>query len=201
MRLRILAAVAAALVGVAIGLGLTYLWTSPEQVVRVVGGSGDAQIGGPFDLVDHTGTARRDTDYRGKLMLVFFGYTFCPDACPLSLQHTSETMDLLGPAADGVQPLFISVDPERDTQAVLRSYMEHFSPRLVGLTGTPERLAAAARAYRVYYRVAGDPKSDPNYLIDHSTIVYLMGKDGRYLTHFTHETPPEKMAETIRRYL
>jgi cytochrome oxidase Cu insertion factor (SCO1/SenC/PrrC family) len=100
-----------------------------------------------------------------------------------------------------VQSIFITVDPARDTPAALKSYVAHFSDRLVGLTGTPEEIAAAAKAYRVYYKVHGDPASNPNYAVDHSGFIYLMSRDGKFLTHFMHDTPPDRVADAIRRHL
>jgi protein SCO1/2 len=134
-------------------------------------------------------------------MLVDFGYTNCPDICPLGLALMTDVLEQLGPNADKVQPLFITVDPARDTAPVLKDYIGHFSDRIIGLTGTKEEIAAAAKAYRVYYKVHGDPATDPNYPVDHSGFIYLMGRDGKFITHFTHETPADRMAETIRKAL
>lgn len=180
-------------------LGLAEWHTGPDPTQPVSSGGG--AIGGPFQLTDQDGKARTDRDFRGKLMLITFGYTFCPDVCPLSLQNMTAAMDDLGKDADRVQPIFVSVDPARDTPAQLKSYQEFFTPRLTLLTGTPEAVAQAARNYRVYYKVNGDPAKETNYLVDHSALIYLMDREGRFLTHFTHETPPEKMAAAIRRYL
>jgi protein SCO1/2 len=155
-------------------------------------------IGGPFALMDDTGKPRTDQDFRGKMMLVYFGYTHCPDACPTALQDMADALAKLGPAADQVAPLFITIDPERDTVAYLKGYAEQFDPHFVSLTGSAAEIAAAAKAYRVYYRKAEDK---PDYLMDHTSIIYLMGRDGVFRTHFTHETTPDQMAETIRKYL
>ncbi len=157
-------------------------------------------VGGPFALIDHNGVARRDSDFRGKLMLVYFGYTYCPDACPTTLQAITQTLDLLGDKAAKVQPLFISVDPARDTPEQLKSYVANFHPSLLGLTGTQDALKQAEQEYHVY--VAKVPQSgDNDYLIDHTSIVYLMGRDGRYLGQFPTGIPPKVMAATIERYL
>ena len=155
-------------------------------------------IGGPFALVDDTGKPRRDTEFRGKLMLIYFGYTHCPDACPTALQDMADALEKLGPTAEQVAPIFITVDPARDTVQYLKGYAEQFDPRFVALTGDADQIAAAAKAYRVYYRKADDK---PDYLMDHSSIVYLMGRDGAFLTHFTHETTPDQMADALRKYL
>jgi len=161
-------------------------------------------VGGPFELVDQDGERRRDSDYRGRFMMVYFGYTYCPDICPNTLTQMSQALDLLAEespdkAAD-VVPLLITIDPERDTVEALKAYAGHFHPDLVALTGTAEEVAAAAKAYRAYYaRVESEEASE--YLMDHSTFVYLMGPDGAYLTHFTHGSTPEEMAETLGRYV
>jgi protein SCO1/2 len=160
---------------------------------------GAASIGGDFTLVDQNGTTRRDADFRGKLMLVYFGYTYCPDVCPTELQTMSDAVDLLGDQADAVQPIFVTVDPERDTAEQLRLYAESFHPRLVALTGTAEQVAAAARAYKVYF--AKRPQQGGDYLMDHSSFVFLMGRDGRYLMHFGPGTTPEQMAAAIGKRL
>lgn len=164
-----------------------------------------AAIGGPFDLVDHTGKPRTDADFRGRLLLVYFGYTNCPDVCPIGLQTMAAALDAAGGAADKVVPIFITVDPARDTVAVLRDYVPLFHPRLVGLTGSSEQVAAALKAYRVYAaRSKGTGESgtnggaDEDYLMDHSVFTYLMGPDGRYLAHFRHGTPPAEIAARIR---
>ena len=155
-------------------------------------------IGGPFSLVDDTGRPRSDTEFRGRLMLIYFGYTHCPDACPTALQDMADALAKLGPDAQQVAPIFITIDPARDTTQYLKGYAEQFDPRFVALTGDADQIAAAAKAYRVYYRKANDK---PDYLMDHSSIVYLMGRDGTFLTHFTHETTPDQMADALRKYL
>lgn len=165
------------------------------------GTSGVAKIGGPFELVDQDGRTRTDADFKGELMLVYFGFTFCPDACPTALLAMSQAIDLLGPAGDKVRPVFVTVDPARDTPPQLRLHAQNFHPRLVSLTGTDEQVARAARAYRVYYAKAKGSDEGDQYLMDHTSIVYLMGRDGRYLTHFSHGTQADKMAEQIRRHL
>jgi cytochrome oxidase Cu insertion factor (SCO1/SenC/PrrC family) len=157
-------------------------------------------IGGPFTLVDQNGVVRHDGDFRGKLMLVYFGYTFCPDACPTTLQTMSTALQDLGESAGEVEPLFISVDPERDTVAQMKSYATNFDPRLVALTGTPDETTAAARAYRVYFAKAKSDR-EADYAVDHSSFIYLMGRDGRYLAHFGPDASAEQMAAAIKKYL
>jgi len=157
-------------------------------------------VGGPFTLVDQNGATRHDTDFRGKLMLVYFGYTFCPDACPTALSEISRAMDELGAKAEEVQPIFVTVDPARDTVEQMKLYMANFSPRILGLTGTPEQVAAAARAYRVYYQKV--PQSGSNdYLMDHSSFIYVMGRDGHYLAHLASGGKPETIVAALKPYL
>jgi cytochrome oxidase Cu insertion factor (SCO1/SenC/PrrC family) len=163
------------------------------------GGRGVAAIGGPFTLTDHTGAKRTDQNFRGKHMLVYFGYTFCPDVCPTALQVMTNAMDRMERDAEAkIIPVFITIDPERDTVKQLASYVDNFHPRLVGLTGTPEEIANAARAYRVYFGKSKETGGDVmDYLMDHSSIVFLMDPNGRYITHFTHAMQPEKMAAAL----
>jgi protein SCO1/2 len=152
-------------------------------------------VGGPFTLTDQHGKRVADADFRGRFMLVYFGYSFCPDVCPTDLAAMAAAIDRLGPEGDRVQPIFITIDPERDTVERLAEYAPLFHPRLIALTGAREEIAQAARAYRVYYEKAGEA---PDYLMNHSGIVYLMDPDGRFLTHFPQGTPPEEMALKIR---
>ncbi len=160
--------------------------------------SGAALVGGPFELVMHDGTTVTNETFKGEFMLIYFGFTFCPDVCPTELQIMSAALDLIGDDADEVRPILISIDPERDTVEAMAQYVSNFHPRMTGLTGTPEQIAGAARAYRVYYERVTDPASNADYTMDHSSIIYLMDKDGRFISHFGPGTKPEKMAETIR---
>lgn len=160
-------------------------------------GEGKALIGGPFSLIDTNGNRVSDRDFRGRLMLVFFGYTHCPDICPTELQAVSEVMDKLGSEADKVAPIFITVDPERDTPELLAAYVKSFSERITGLTGPVGDVASAANAYRVYYRKTGGG----DYSVDHSAFIYLMDGEGKYLTHFTFNTTPESMVGVIKKHV
>ncbi len=160
---------------------------------------GKALIGGPFSLSNTDGKRVTDRDFRGKLMLVFFGYTHCPDVCPTEMQNMADVMDKLGPDAKQVAPIFISVDPVRDTPQALSDYVKNFSPLIAGLTGTQDEVASAGKAYRVYFRKA-DGGSE-NYTVDHSVFVYLMDRDGNYLTHFMFNTPPETIVEVIKKQI
>ncbi len=159
--------------------------------------SGKALIGGPFTLTNTKGKVVTDQDFRGKFMLVMFGYTYCPDICPTELNVISETMNKLGSKADDIVPIFITVDPARDDVAKMTDYMSSFSPRLVGLTGTDEQIKQAASAYRVYYAKSEDGSSDGSYLMDHSTFIYLMSPQGEYVTHFGYGISADDLAQRI----
>src|SRR5690606_22939902 len=202
MRLRLLALIAAGFVGgAAVGLavvpGALDSLQAPSQVTSI----GKAAVGGPFTLTDHTGRRVTDKDFRGKYMLVYFGFTFCPDVCPSGLQVISAALDELGPKADKITPIFITVDPERDTPEQLAQYVSSFHPRLIGLTGTPEEIQAVAKEYRVYYRKVKDEKSTAEYTVDHTSIIYLMNPQGEFVTHFTHATPVATMVEKLKKVL
>lgn len=153
-------------------------------------------LGGPFELMDQDGRRVTDQDYRGRFMLVFFGYTHCPDVCPTDLQVMAEVLDRLGPRAVRVAPIFVSIDPERDTPAVLKGYVDLFDPRLIGLSGTEAQVTAVAKAYRVYYAKVR-PEGSTDYLMDHSSFMYLMGPDGAFRALFRYGTPAEEIARTI----
>ena len=160
------------------------------------------QIGGPFTLVDHNGQIVTEKSYVGKYLLVFFGYTFCPDVCPTALTTISNTLDLLGDSADKIMPLFITVDPIRDTPAHLKEYVSYFHPKLVALTGNENQIKAVTKAYRVYFAKAKANKDDQeDYLMDHSSITYLIGSDGNFVEHFSHGMEPEKIAERLLKHL
>lgn len=162
----------------------------------VPGGIGTALIGGPFTLTDQNGRRVTEKDFLGKYMLIFFGYTYCPDVCPTELQVMTAALDEMGAAAEQIQPIFITVDPQRDTPDIVKSYVENFGPRLVGLTGSADEIAVAAKAYRVYFAKAGKTDSQ-DYLMDHSSIIYLMGPDGQFRKHFTYTTDAAKLADGI----
>lgn len=187
------------LLGAFIGAGMI-LFTPDAQRGRVVT-SGKALIGGPFELVGKDGKTVTDKDFRGRYMLVFFGFTRCPDICPAELQVMSTALEELGPDAEKVVPIFITLDPGRDTAEAVAAYVQNFGSNFVGLTGSPEAIERAAEAYRVTYQKFQDESMGDNYSIDHSALAYLMGPDGAFITHIPYGTPPNKMAETLRRYL
>jgi protein SCO1/2 len=156
-------------------------------------------VGGPFHLVDQDGRPMSDQDLKGKPFLVFFGFTYCPEVCPTTLFDISEVMRSLGPDADRTAALLITVDPERDTPAALKDYLASFDPHLRGLTGDAAALAAVAKAYRVYYKKV--PLDGGGYTMDHTAIVYLMDKDGRFVAPFNLKRKPEVAAAELRKYL
>jgi cytochrome oxidase Cu insertion factor (SCO1/SenC/PrrC family) len=189
---------AAAVLLIAAGLGgFAYM----SRQLAESGGTGVALVGGPFSLTDQNGRRVSEKDFLGRHMLVFFGFTYCPDICPTELQVMTAALDAMGPEGEKIQPVFVSIDPERDTPEVLKSYVENFGPRLIGLTGTPEEIAAVAKAYRVYYAKAGDQSSPDSYLMDHSSIIYLMGPDGRFVKHFPFTTDVAKLTAELKEAL
>ncbi|CAN7504145.1 SCO family protein [Phenylobacterium sp. LjRoot219] len=183
--LALLAVAFAVLTGVAVKRGV--LAPRPET----------AAVGGPFQLVDQTGRKVDQSVLKGKWSAVFFGFTYCPDACPTTLFALGQAEQLLGPKADDFQTVFISVDPARDTPAKVAEYLatDAFPKRSLGLTGTADEVAAAARAYRVYFQKAGEGEA---YNVDHSTITYLMSPKGRFVCVIPYNTPPEQIAAKVK---
>ena len=165
-----------------------YLFLSGSQPAALT-------VGGPFSLIDGDGRPVTDQTWHGKYMLVYFGYTYCPDVCPTTLTNLSDALDKLGAKADRLQPLFITVDPKRDTPQVVKQYAAAFGPRIIGLTGSAEQIAAAAKAYRVYYAEHRTGPGPDDYSMDHSSVLYLMGPDGRFIAPMrADQTGPEMAA-------
>jgi protein SCO1/2 len=156
-------------------------------------------VGGPFNLVDQNAKPITDQDLKGHPFLVFFGFTHCPDVCPTTLFEVSEILRAAGPGAKDARALFITVDPERDTPAVLKDYLASFDPRVIGVTGDSEAIAAVIKSYRVYAKKV--PTENGGYTMDHTAIVYLMGKDGRFIVPFNMKRRPDEAAEDLKRYL
>jgi protein SCO1/2 len=156
-------------------------------------------IGGPFRLVDHNGRVVTDEGLKGKPFLVFFGFTHCPDVCPTTLFEVSEILTRLGSDAERVNALFVTVDPERDTAEKLKDYLSSFHPQLRGVTGTPAEIAVIEKAYRVYAKKV--PLESGGYTMDHTALVYLMDKEGRFVAPFNMKRTPEEAARELRRYL
>jgi protein SCO1/2 len=200
MRARLIAFIVA---GFLIGAlaGATVLLITTPQGGQPVQSSGTALVGGPFSLVGADGKPVTDRDFRGRYMLIFFGFTHCPDICPAELQVIAQALEQLGDKAKNVVPIFITLDPERDTPEAMGNYLKSFGPNFVGLTGSPEAIAAAAKAYRVSYAKVEDKESAANYGVDHSALVYLMDPEGRYVTHFSYGLSAEQMAEKLGKSL
>jgi len=156
-------------------------------------------IGGPFKLVDQNAKPITDQDMKGKPFLVFFGFTHCPDVCPTTLFEISEVLRALGPQAKDIRALFISVDPERDTPAVLKDYLSSFDPHLIGVTGDAAAIASVEKAYRVYAKKV--PLEGGGYTMDHTALVYLMDKEGHFVTPFNLKRRPQEAAAELKRYL
>ncbi len=172
---RLLPAVAGGAAGLLIVLAAAIWLFGAPAAIQQAGG-----IGGPFTLEDGAGKTVTDKTFRGKYLLVYFGYTFCPDVCPTTLNDVAQAMDKLGGKADRVQPVFITVDPARDTASVVQKYAAAFSPRLEGLTGTADQIATVAHEYRVYYAPHKTGPNPGDYTMDHSSILYLMNPDGQF---------------------
>ena len=190
----------AAFLGGLVIVGAAFLGLAHRDTPRGAAGTLLASaIGGPFHLVDQEGKTVTDADLKGKWSLVYFGYTHCPDACPTALNDISIALDELGPKRAEVRPVFITVDPERDTSEVLKSYVTSFDAPILALTGTPEEVAQAAKGYRVYY--AKHPEVGGDYSMDHSSVIYVMDPQGRFTASFTHESTPEEIAERLKKLL
>jgi protein SCO1/2 len=165
------------------------------------GGGGGLGIGGPFTLQDGSGKRVTDKDFRGKYMLVYFGYTFCPDVCPTTLNAVADAMDKLGPSASRIQPLFITVDPKRDTPAVVKQYAAAFGPSIEGLTGTPEEIATVAKEYRVYYAEHRTGTGPNDYSMDHSSVLYLMSPTGGFIAPVRADQSGDEIAANLKKLM
>lgn len=196
-----------------VGIGIRYVVDyqqkpRPAGISGTVKSSGSARIGGAFSMVDHKGNPATDRDFRGNFMLISFGYTFCPDICPTELQTMSEVLDSLGPDGDRVQPVFATIDPERDTVAVLADYLSNFHPRFVGLTGSADQVADMAKTYGVFYsrvKSQNGPDNgsgqDQDYLMNHSAYMFLMDGNGGFRAAFRAGTASVGMVRRIRNEL
>ncbi|MEM7653900.1 MAG: SCO family protein [Pseudomonadota bacterium] len=201
LRLIIIVALTTLLV-ILTGMAAWLITQGPSGLARLSGSgagtessSGTALVGGPFTLVNQDGETWTEKNLEGRHTVIFFGYTYCPDVCPLTLQNVAVALEELGPVAQSFLPVFVTVDPERDTPERMKEYVGWFDERIVGLTGSREQVEAAMRAYRVYgKKVEDDTRPAGEYLVDHSSVVYVMGPDGAFLRHFSHTTPPEEMA-------
>jgi cytochrome oxidase Cu insertion factor (SCO1/SenC/PrrC family) len=183
------------------GSGLAMAAEQPPSAAQMMDDLmyGRGPVGGPFTLTDQNGQTRSDGEFRGKLMVVYFGYTYCPDICPADLMAITQALDAPGPAAADVQPLFITIDPERDT-ALLGRYVSAFHQSLIGLTGSPEEIRKVANAYKAYYAKVPDPRGG-DYVIDHMGAIYLIGRNGEYLGFMPPQTSPDRLARILREHL
>ncbi len=174
------------------------LWYESSQVPRLgqVITTGQADVGGPFRLTDQNGKPVSDADFRGRYMLIYFGYSFCPDVCPTTLGVMAEALDKLGNGGARIVPVFITIDPQRDTPAVLKRYMAAFSPRFVGLTGSEAAIKDVEKKYRVY--AARQPLDKGGYAMSHSSVIYLMGPDGKLVTFYDEAISPEDLAKDLK---
>jgi cytochrome oxidase Cu insertion factor (SCO1/SenC/PrrC family) len=185
-----------AIVAVAAGL----LWHAGDRIATIGQPvvTGTASVGGPFRLIDENGSPRSDADFRGRFMLVYFGYSLCPDVCPTTLAVMADALAKLGPRRSHVVPVFITLDPERDNPRVLKNYLQSFGTDFVGLTGKPDTIRDVAATYRVYY--SKHPLANGGYAIDHTSVLYLMGPDGKFVTYYDDETiGPNGLAEDLKK--
>ncbi|NVK19603.1 MAG: SCO family protein [Methylocystaceae bacterium] len=196
-RARILLYFAVAAIFLIVGITVRLPQLLEEPVVQ---STGQPAIGGEFELIDHKGNTVTQEDLLGSYTLVYFGYTFCPDVCPTSLQTAATALEMIPMRkSNKVVSLFITVDPERDTPEVMAEYIKHFHKSLIGLTGSLEQVSKAAKAYKIYFKkVVEEGKEEEDYLLDHSAFQYLLGPDGKFITHFRHGITPEEMAEKLK---
>lgn len=178
------------------------LWVvERDQPIVPAFDAGSPTVGGGFALIDHDGARVTEKTYAGKILIVYFGFMHCPAICPTELQSIGAALDLLGPAGDKIQPLFVTIDPERDRPAALKEHVALFHPRMIGLTGSAEEIAAVAKGYRVYYKKIDDPDSQAGYTMDHSGLVYVMDAAGRSAAIFRPGVAPEALAQRLRSLL
>lgn len=197
---RLLLVVLVLLAGMALGM----LWLRPPASDGLPENRsyGRAQIGGAFEMVNHLGAPYTHEHLKGKYSLIYFGFTYCPDICPAGLLVIANTIDALPEAVRGkLQPIFVTVDPERDTVPVIRQYVENFHPQIMGLTGSEAHVSAIAKAYKVYYNKHEDAEHAGQYLVDHSGYMYLMGPKGEYITHFPHNVSMQNLADGLRSHI
>ena len=190
-----------------VGIVTVKLVGRDDRRVRVIKSTESVPIGGPFRLVNQRGQTVKNTDFPGKHLLIFFGFSNCPDVCPMAINEIALTLKLLKDKADQIQAIFVSVDPERDTPEVLDKFVAAFDERIIGLTGTIQQIEDVTKAYRIYYQKAlpkekeDQPKDKAFYQVDHSAIIYLMSPTGEYIRHFSHGTSSDDMAKDILKRL
>jgi protein SCO1/2 len=185
-------------------LGLALVGFGAYEATRVgssPGGLAGGGIGGPFRLEDGDGRVVTEATFRGSYVLLYFGYTFCPDVCPTTLTAVADALDRLGSRADLIKPVFITVDPKRDTQAVVKQYAAAFSPRLIGLTGTPEEIAAVTKEFGVYYAAHAPKPGTTDYTVDHTSLLYLLDRDGKFIAPIPADASGEQIAAALGKYI
>lgn len=182
------------------GILFYQLKNTPLSYVKDKPSQGVANIGGPFSLTDQNGNLRNSDEFKGKFMLVYFGYSYCPDICPLGLGNMSQALNLLQRDREQVVPIFITIDPLRDTVKHLKVYASNFHPNFIMLTGSEKEIAPVLKIFRIYSAKSSDHGNGSDYLMDHSTLIYLMDKDGNFLQQFPHSTAPEVLASSIQKY-
>ncbi|MES2255917.1 MAG: SCO family protein [Pseudomonadota bacterium] len=175
-----------------------FLWLKGDQVPQLGRNmvTGQIAVGGPYALTDQDGKPRASTDFAGKYQLIYFGYTFCPDVCPTTLALMAATLDRLGADKDRIAPVFITIDPERDTPDAIKKYVAAFGPQFIGLTGTPDQIAKVEKEFRVYAKKG--PVENGTYAMDHSSVMYLMGPDGKLVSFYDEATTPEDLAQQLK---
>lgn len=173
----------------------------PLSWQAVMAASSPVTVGGPFTLTASDGATVTDRTYRGKWLIVYFGYSFCPDTCPTALGEIADALAKLGADAARVQAIFITVDPARDTPPALGKYLQSFNSRIVGLTGTPQQIAAVAKEYGVYYVPRKRDADDKNYVVDHSSYIYAMDPQGKFVRGFDTDATGEQIAESLRKLM
>jgi protein SCO1 len=187
----------ATLVGVLVAAAATYAGFGGLTAAFAPKAPTLSGFGGPFRLTDQDGRVVTDADFHGKWLLLYFGYTHCPDACPTALNAIAEALDRLGPTRDKIRPVFVTLDPERDTPEVLKSYTSAFQAGVVGLTGSPAQIQMVAKEYRITYRKHPEPKGD-DYTVDHTSIIFLIDPKGKPVSLFSHETPPDRLSRRLK---
>lgn len=187
-----------------LSLMLVVGWVGTRVIPAPQAGRGAAAqtlIGGPFELTNGEGKTITEKDFAGKYMLIFFGFTHCPDFCPTTLLTVQNALTALGSRGDQVVPVFITVDPERDTPKVMGDYVKHFGTRMVGLSGTPEQIRHVADVYKVYYSKIENPEEPQDYMMDHSGFLYLMDDKGHYVAHYAATTPEAQLKDALAKNL
>ena len=191
-------------VSLLIGIGALYLLLSLSTPEKPLAGQvniyeDNAEIGGDFELIDQNGEIFSSDELKGKLSLVYFGFTGCPDICPTSLNKITKVVEILSENKIDIVPVFITIDPSRDTPAILKEYLRHFHPKFIGLTGNEKQIREVADKFKVYYaETASESDNDQDYMLDHSSFTYLMDKDGKYLKHFYLESAPSEIMEFLK---